>query len=239
MVKVRSYPSSSGTTLAALGVVALLVLCFSATVPRSGGVVSPGALGVLEAAASPPTPPPSFDCESYGSSILVIAPSPASGPVGTVVTLEGSGYYNQATKGSFTIWIANYTGGSLIYLTSIAAPAPEPFWVNVTVPSTDGGVPLVPGPYEFWSLNDSKLNPGCANYPFTVTGTSPPTSPTSPTAPSSGSGFSTTDIELLVLVAILAVVVLIVVVARRRKEERDGSAKPSAPPPKETPKRPP
>ena len=124
--------------------------------------------------SSVPTPPPSFNCGSYGSSLVVTSPTPAAGPPGTEVSLEGSGYYTQSVPGSFTIWMANYTGGALIYLTTIPAGTPEPFTVQVTVPLSYEGLALPPGPYEFWSLNDSTINPGCANYPFTVTGSSPP-----------------------------------------------------------------
>jgi hypothetical protein len=76
--------------------------------------------------------------------------------------------------------MANYTGGDLLYFTKVTAAEylpswlkDEPFWVNVTVPGADAGTPLPPGPYEFWSLNDSATDPGCANYPFTLTATPP------------------------------------------------------------------
>lgn len=206
----------STRTFFVLGLGALLVTSFSTALAPSGRAAPAGDHGGLEVAVTPPTPPPSFGCESYGSSILVISPSPARGAAGTVVTLEGSGYYNQVVKGSFTIWMASYSGGSLVSLASIPAPAPEPFWVNVTVPGIYAGVPLPPGPYEFWSLNDSGTDPGCANYPFTLTATN---QTTPPTATSSSSGLSTYDLELILLVVILAVIVLVVVAALRRREE--------------------
>ena len=118
------------------------------------------------------TPPPALGCASYGSALDVLSPSPAEGIAGTVFELEGSGYYT-GPSGSFTVWMANYSGGSLIELTTIPAPAPEPFKVNVTVPGTQAGQPLPPGPYEFWSVNDSATDPGCANFPFTLTATPP------------------------------------------------------------------
>src|SRR5208282_1057696 len=222
-------------TFFALGLVALLVLSFSAAVSPTGRAASLGTPSGLKVAVTPPTPPPSFGCESYGSSILVISPSPAVGVTGTGVTLEGSGYYNQVVKGSFTIWMANYSGGSLLSLASIPAPAPEPFWLNVTVPGTDAGVPLPPGPYEFWSLNDSKTDPGCANFPFTLTGASP-TAP--PATTSSASGFTTLDFEILVLVVVVALIVVLVVIARRRRKATPPSPMPPTEPGKEGPRRP-
>jgi hypothetical protein len=222
-------------TFFALGLVVLLVMNFSTALPPNGRAAWPGATSGLKVGVTPPTPPPSFGCESYGSSILVISPSPAAGAAGTRVTLEGSGYYNQVVKGSFTIWMANYSGGSLLSLASIPAPAPEPYWLNVTVPGTDAGVPLPPGPYEFWSLNESKTDPGCANFPFTLTATNQTAPPATTT---SASGFTTLDFELIVLVVVVALIVILVIIARRRREETPQSPMPPSEPSKEGPRRP-
>jgi hypothetical protein len=124
---------------------------------------------------SAPTPPPEFNCIGYGAALDVVAPSPAAGIAGTVFELEGSGYYNRTSGplGSFTIWMANYSGGSLLYLTSIPAGVPVHFFVNVTVPSRNSSAPFASGAYEFWSLENYTKTPTCANYPFTLTGVPP------------------------------------------------------------------
>ena len=92
--------------------------------------------------------------------------------------LEGSGYYNRtgnAPMGPFTIWMANYTGGSLLELTTVPADGPATYFVNVTVPAANTSAPFRTGAYEFWSLENYTVAPVCANYPFNLTAT-PPTS---------------------------------------------------------------
>ena len=48
------------------------------------------------------------------------------------------------------------------------------FFVNVTVPSRNTTAPFPAGAYEFWSLENYTKTPTCANYPFTLTATPPP-----------------------------------------------------------------
>jgi hypothetical protein len=160
---------------------ALLVSGFSLTLPEVGASVSSSGPGDSHPALTVPTPPPQFNCIGYGSSLAVISPphaipAPAAGIVGSVFELEGSGYYNRTAgpMGNFTIWMANFTGGSLLYLAFIPAGVPVDFFVNVTVPSTNGTVPFPVGPYEFWSLENYTATPTCANAPFDLTGAPPP-----------------------------------------------------------------
>lgn len=172
----------STRTFFVLGLVALLVISFSSAFPPTGRTASPGEPSGLGVAVTPPTPPPEFNCIGFGAALAVISPShvttvPAAGIAGTVFELEGSGYYNRTSGplGSFTIWMANYSGGSLLYLTLIPAGVPIHFFVNVTVPSTNGTAPFPVGPYEFWSLENYTRTPTCANAPFDLTA-APPTS---------------------------------------------------------------
>ncbi len=162
-------------------VVGLLATVFSGAFPLVGASASPGGTGDAHTAATPPTPPPEFNCVGFGASLAVVSPShaitvPPVGIVGTVFELEGSGYYNRTTGplGSFTIWMANYSGGSLLYLTFIPAGVPVDFFVNVTVPSTNGTTPFPAGPYEFWSLENYTTTPTCANAPFSLAAVPPP-----------------------------------------------------------------
>jgi hypothetical protein len=171
----------SARTLFVLGLVALFVISFSSALPPTGRTASPGGPSGLKVAVTPPTPPPEFNCIGFGAALAVISPShvitvPAAGPVGTVFELEGSGYYNRTSGplGSFTIWMANYSGGSLLYLTLIPAGVPVHFFVNVTVPSKNGTTPFPAGPYEFWSLENYTRTPTCANAPFDLTAAPPP-----------------------------------------------------------------
>ena len=177
---VRGGPSTrTGNTVLVVALAVFAVVAFAIVPPLNIGAAASGANDPL-APPPQPTPPPSFNCESYAQSILVAAPNPAAGIAGTRFTLDGSGYYTSSAAGSFTIWMANYTGGDLLYFTEITAAEyqPEwekaqPFWTNVTVPGEESGTPFPPGTYEFWSVNDSTTNPGCANYPFTLTATPP------------------------------------------------------------------
>jgi hypothetical protein len=90
-----------------------------------------------------------------------------------VFELEGSGYYNVTTRGPFTIWMANYSGGSVLELAAIPADGPATFFVNVTVPSRNLTAPFATGAYEFWSTENYTSNQTCANYPFDLTATPP------------------------------------------------------------------
>ncbi len=153
-----------------------VVIAMFAAVPGSSGTAAPsiGVAGV-RGSVTPPTPPPAFNCVGYGAALAVVAPVPAAGIAGTVVELEGSGYYNRTSGplGSFTIWMSNFSGGSVLYLTSIPAGAAEDFYVNVTVPSKNSTTAFPPGPYEFWSLENYTPNATCANYPFNLTAVPP------------------------------------------------------------------
>jgi hypothetical protein len=165
-------------SLFVLTLVVLLSASLLTARTQMGDAASSGGTSGAKTAESLPTPPPSFNCLSYGSALAVTSPPhaitvPASGIVGTEFTLEGSGYYT-GPSGSFTIWMANYTGGSLLQLASIPSPAPEPFTVTVTVPSVVDTTPFPTGQYEFWSLNESTVDPGCANAAFNLTGVPPP-----------------------------------------------------------------
>jgi hypothetical protein len=167
----RRYGSAH--TVLVITLVAVLVGSFGAALPPTARAASHGDPRVIQ---EQPTPPPSFDCIGYGAALDVLSPSPAAGIAGSVFELEGSGYYNRTSGplGSFTIWMANYSGGSLLYLTSIAAGVPVDFFVNVTVPSENNTTAFPPGPYEFWSLENYTVTPTCANFPFTLTGVPPP-----------------------------------------------------------------
>lgn len=163
-------------TFLVLALVAILVGSYAADLPPNARAGMPAGPPDVKSAAGAPTPPPQFNCVGYGASLIVLAPSPAAGLAGTVFELEGSGYYNRTSGplGNFTIWMANFTGGSLLYLTFIPAGVPVHFFVNVTVPSMNTTTPFPPGPYEFWSLENYTTNSTCANYPFTLAGVPPP-----------------------------------------------------------------
>jgi len=166
--------------LLVLSIVVILTASFAVAPTHAGPVTSRNATSGIRSAVTPPTPPPEFNCIGYGASLLIVAPTyppaPGAGIAGTVFELEGSGYYNRTSGplGSFTIWMANYSGGSLLYLTMIPAGVPVHFFVNVTVPSRNTTAPFTAGAYEFWSLENYTTTPTCANYPFTLTATPPP-----------------------------------------------------------------
>ncbi len=168
-------------TILLLALVVALVASFAAAPSPNGRSAPPVGSSEVKAAENPPTPPPQFNCIGYGSSILIVAPThfpaPGAGIAGTVFELEGSGYCNRtggAPMGPFTIWRANFSGGSLLYLTAIPADGPATFFVNVTVPSANATAPFPAGAYEFWSLENYTKTPTCANYPFTLTAAPPP-----------------------------------------------------------------
>jgi hypothetical protein len=174
----RGLPARS---LLVVTLTTLLVTGFSLALPGIGASTSPVSTSDGRAAATPPTPPPEFNCVGYGASLTVVSPShaitkPAAGIVGTTFELEGSGYYNRTAGplGNFTIWMANFSGGSLLDLAFIAAGVPVQFFVNVTVPSTNGTAPFAAGPYEFWSVENYTINSTCANAPFNLTAAPPP-----------------------------------------------------------------
>jgi hypothetical protein len=166
--------------LLALSLVVILTASFAVAPTLTGPVTSRHGTSSIRSAEAPPTPPPEFNCIGYGASLLIVAPTyppaPGAGIAGTVFELEGSGYYNRTSGplGSFTIWMANYSGGSLLYLTLIPAGVPVHFFVNVTVPSRNATAPFPAGAYEFWSLENYTQTPTCANYPFNLTATPPP-----------------------------------------------------------------
>jgi hypothetical protein len=167
-------------TTIVLAAVFAFVASFVAVPILTDRTAIPGGQTDLRGAETPPSPPPQFNCIGFGAALAVVspphAPGPAAGIVGTVFELEGSGYYNRTSGplGSFTIWMANYSGGSLLYLTEVPAGAPVDFFVNVTVPSTNGTAPFASGPYEFWSLENYTKTPTCANAPFNLTAVPPP-----------------------------------------------------------------
>ena len=168
-------------TILVLALVAAFVASFAAAPSLTDPSAASGGPTDLKGAVNPPTPPPEFNCIGFGAALAVVYPPhtvtvPAAGIVGTVFELEGSGYYNRTSgpMGSFTIWMANYTGGSLLYLTEVPAGVPVQFFVNVTVPSTNGTAPFAIGPYEFWSLENYTKTPTCANAPFNLTAVPPP-----------------------------------------------------------------
>jgi len=163
-----------------LSLVVILTASFAVAPTLARPVTSRNDTSGIRSAETPPTPPPQFNCIGYGASIEIVAPTyppaPGAGIAGTVFELEGSGYYNRTSGplGSFTIWMANYSGGSLLYLTSIPAGVPVHFFVNVTVPSRNTTAPFPAGAYEFWSLENYTKTPTCANYPFNLLATPPP-----------------------------------------------------------------
>lgn len=176
----RGAPSTRRANTIPVVALTLLAVVAVAVVPPLQTVAAASGASGHRTPPSQPTPPPSFNCGSYGQSLDVFSPNPAAGIAGTRFTLQGSGYYNAPSPGNFTIWMASYTGGDLLYFTKVTAAEYErewlkdqPFWVNVTVPGEESGSSLPPGAYEFWSVNDSTTDTGCANYPFTLTATPP------------------------------------------------------------------
>jgi len=165
-----------------LALVISVTVSFAAVASPTGRSASPVDPTPIKDGYSPPTPPPQFNCIAFASSLQVVSPShaitaPAAGIVGTVFELEGSGYYNLSQgspMGYFNIWMANYSGGDLLYLAYVPAGAFTDFFVNVTVPSTNGTASFGPGPYEFWSLENYTTVPTCANAAFDLTGAPPP-----------------------------------------------------------------
>ena len=160
---------------------ALLVTGFSGALPPVSASASPAGTSDSHTAAAP-TPPPEFNCIGFGAALAVISPShpvtvTAAGIVGNVFELEGSGYYNRTSgpMGNFTIWMANYSGGSLLYLALVPAGSAVDFFVNVTVPSTNGTAAFPVGPYEFWSVENYTTVPTCANAAFDLNAAPPPT----------------------------------------------------------------
>lgn len=167
--------------LLVLSLVVILTASFAVAPTLAAPVTYRSGASGIGSAETPPTPPPEFNCIGFGAALAVISPShaitmPAAGIVGTVFELEGSGYYNRTSGplGSFTIWMANYSGGSLLYLALVPAGVPIHFFVNVTVPSTNGTAPFPAGPYEFWSLENYTKTPTCANAAFNLTAVPPP-----------------------------------------------------------------
>ncbi len=163
------------STFIALALLVALVTTLATVHPSSDpAAAAVGTLGERNS-VTPPTPPSQFNCVGFGSALAVLHPDPADGIAGTVVELEGSGYYNRTSGplGSFTLWMANYSGGSVLYLTTVPAGSPEDFYVNVTVPARNATSTFVPGAYEFWSLENYTPNATCANAPFTLTGVPP------------------------------------------------------------------
>jgi hypothetical protein len=175
-LRIRSRRLRGVHTILVFALVAILVASLAVALPPHEGPPTPGVSSGVKGSPGPPTPPPQFGCVGYGASLLVISPAPAAGIAGAVFELEGSGYYNRTSGnlGNFTIWMANFTGGSLLYLTFIPAGVPIHFFVNVTVPSANATTPFSPGSYEFWSVENYTTNSTCANYPFTIAGVPPP-----------------------------------------------------------------
>jgi hypothetical protein len=164
-----------------LSIVVILTVSFVLAPTTAAAANSHGGPSGVRPPDTATVPPPQFNCVGFGAALRVVYPShaltvPANGTAGTVFELSGSGYYNKTSgpMGSFTIWMANSSGGSVLYLTSIpAGVTTEDFWVNVTVPSTNGTVPFLPGPYEFWSLENYTPARTCANAPFDLTAVPP------------------------------------------------------------------
>lgn len=128
-------------------------------------------------------PPSGVSCVSFDASLTVAFPSPASGPAGTNVTLDGAGFYLMGGAG--LSWAP--PDGSSAY--PVGSASGGTFTTNVTVP---GG--YSPGTYLFWGVDGID---DCASAEFNLTGSSGPTLTLNPTSgpvgevvAATGSGFA-------------------------------------------------
>jgi len=111
--------------------------------------------------------PASLDCQTVNTvaSLAVVAPSSASGIVGSSVTVEGSGF---STVGDVFVYFSPAQGSLVRELGSVAPGTAEPFEVTYVVP--DGYLDDSLGVSEFWGLDSSS---NCASAAFTVTAVPP------------------------------------------------------------------
>ena len=159
-------------TIPVFGIVAVLFLASATAFPPTSPP-SPRALPQGIDLHPAQTPPSYCDGGNFSATLTITSPTPASGPAGTHLTVEGTGFYNPGQSGLVQIWLMAESGGTvLLALADVASGTPEPFNVTIDFPGvgTEGGLSL--GTYYLWGL--TQLTPAnCADAAFTLTGENP------------------------------------------------------------------